>query len=262
VVAVVMSDASASDSAMLGDDVRRPDEVLGYLAHAYTASGLLLVLAATHLVLAERFAAGIVALIACVIIDATDGNLARRWRVTETASYIDGRRLDDIIDYLSFVFVPVLLAVRADLLAQPAQLIAAIILISSAIGFSRVGAKQSAEGFFLGFPSYWNVVIGYLWLFDTPKVFNTILLLVLAVLVLAPVRFLYPTQLPKRADRRRHYVLGAVWGAVCVVALLLPRGSSAQLALATLSLAYPAYYLWCSAKADVAARRRARRIAA
>ncbi len=256
-----MPDASASEPAMLGDDVRLPESAVGYLAHAYTASGLLLVLAATHLVLAERFALGIVALVACVVIDATDGILARRLRVTETAWRIDGRRLDDIIDYLSFVFVPVLLAVRADLLAEPAQIIAAIVLVTSVIGFCRVGAKQSSEGFFLGFPSYWNVVIGYLWLFDTPKVVNTVLVLVLAVLVLAPVRFLYPTQLPERADRRRHYLLGAIWGAVCVVALLLPP-SPGQIGLATVSLAYPAYYLWCSVKADVTARRRARRLAA
>lgn len=234
----------------------------GYMAHAYTMTGLVLVLVATHLVLAERFALAIIALVVCVVIDATDGVLARRMRVTETAAMIDGRRLDDIIDYLSFVFVPLLLAVRADLLLEPTLVIVSIVLLSSVIGFSRVGAKQSAEGFFLGFPSYWNVVIGYLWLFDTPRGFNTALLMVLAVLVLAPVRFLYPTRLPRRSDRRRHYLLGAVWGAVCVVALLLPMGSTGQLTVATVSLAYPAYYIYASVRSDIRARRAARRVAA
>jgi phosphatidylcholine synthase len=227
--------------------------VLGYLAHAYTASGLVLVLLATHLVLVGRFALAIVALVACVVIDATDGVLARRWRVSETARRIDGRRLDDIIDFLSFVFVPLLLAVQADLLADPVLPVVAAVLIASVIGFCRVDAKQEEEGLFLGFPSYWNIVIGYLWLFDTPQVFNTVLLLVLAVLVLAPVRFLYPTRLPRRRDRRRHYLLGVVWGAVCVTALLLPPGT-ARMTLAVASLAYPMYYIWCSVRADIASR--------
>jgi len=251
---VVTPDASISEAAALVHDPDRGERVRGYLAHAYTATGLLLVLAATHLILAERFAQALIALIACVVIDATDGTLARRVRVTETARLIDGRRLDDIIDYLSFVFVPLLLAVHADLILTPVFPTVAAVLITSVIGFSRVDAKQSAQGFFQGFPSYWNVVVGYLWLFQTPPMFNTVLLLMLAVLVLVPVRFLYPTQLPRRADRRRHYVLGAVWGVVCVVALLLPAGPG-RLALATASLAYPAYYVYSSIRADIAARR-------
>lgn len=250
------SNAAVPHSVPLTDDPSRRATVLGYLAHAYTASGLLLVLAATHLVLAERFALAIVALVACVVIDSTDGVFARRVRVTETAWRIDGRRLDDIIDFLSFTFVPLLLAVRADLLLEPALVVAAVVLVTSVIGFCRVDAKQETQGFFLGFPSYWNIVIGYLWLFETPRAFNTVLLLVLAALVLAPVRFLYPTRLPRRADRRRHYVFGAVWGVVCVTALLLPTGGP-RFALAVASLAYPAYYLYCSARADLAARRAA-----
>lgn len=251
---MVTHDASLSEPSALAHTPDRGEQVRGYLAHAYTATGLLLVLAATHLILAERFELAIIALVVCVVIDATDGVLARRARVTVTARMIDGRRLDDIIDYLSFVFVPLLLAVHADLILRPVFPTVAAVLVSSAIGFSRVDAKQSAQGFFLGFPSYWNVVIGYLWLFGTPATFNTVLLLLLAVLVLLPVRFLYPTQLPRREDRRRHYLLGAVWGVVCVVALLLPDGT-ARLTVALLSLAYPAYYVWCSIRADLAARR-------
>jgi phosphatidylcholine synthase len=252
---VVTPDASLSEASAFVADPDRGERLRGYLAHAYTATGLLLVLAATHLILAERFAQALIALIACVVIDATDGTLARRVRVTETARLIDGRRLDDIIDYLSFVFVPLLLAVHAGLIVEPVFPTVAAVLITSVIGFSRVDAKQSTEGLFQGFPSYWNVVIGYMWLFQTPPAFNTVVLLLLAVLVLLPVRFLYPTQLPRQADRRRHYVLGAIWGLVCVAALLLPAGPG-RLALATASLAYPAYYVYCSIRADIAARRR------
>ena len=248
--------AVTPDHAGLADPGRRTDSALGYLAHAYTASGLVLVLAATYLALADRFAAAIIALIACVVIDATDGNLARRWRVTETAPGIDGRRLDDIVDFLSFTFVPLLLAVRADLLVAPMAVVT-VAALTSVVGFCRTDAKQDAKGFFLGFPSYWNIVIGYLWLFDTPPVPNTVLVLALSALTLAPVRFLYLSRLPHRRDRRRHYLLAAGWGGICITALALPSGP-ARLALATVSLAYPAYYVWCSLRADLADRRSTR----
>jgi len=41
-----------------------------------------------------------------VLIDATDGTLARRWNVKKYAAGTDGRRLDDIIDFISFAFLP------------------------------------------------------------------------------------------------------------------------------------------------------------
>lgn len=235
-----------------------PRRGVGYLAHAYTASGLVLVLWATHLVLREQFALALVALVICIVIDSTDGVLARRLQVKQSAGRIDGRRLDDIVDFLSFVFLPLLLALRADLLLSPAEVFAGVAVLASVFGFSRVDAKQDEKGFFVGFPSYWNVVVGYLWLFETPKLFNTLLILALAVLVLMPVRFLYLTHLPNRRDRRRHYLMGAVWGVVSVIALLTPPGST-RTAIAVVSLAYPAYYLYCSARMDLADRRQTRR---
>jgi phosphatidylcholine synthase len=245
---------TSQEAASITESAPLPRGWVGYLAHAYTASGLLLVMLATHLVLQENFADALVALVACIVIDSTDGSLARRLRVKESAGRIDGRSLDDIVDFLSFVFVPLLLALRAGLLLEPAIAIAAVAMVASVFGFSRVDAKQDEQGFFVGFPSYWNIVVGYLWLFDTPPAFNTALILALAVLVLVPIRFLYVTQLPNRNDRRRHYALGALWGVVCVVALLMPAGAARNV-VAVVSLAYPAYYVYASVRSDLADRR-------
>ena len=54
--------------------------------------------------------------VVAIAIDATDGVLARLARVKETTPNFDGARLDDIVDYLTFVFVPALLLYRAGLL--------------------------------------------------------------------------------------------------------------------------------------------------
>ena len=227
---------------------------MGYLAHVYTASGLILVVLSAHFAVIGQFDLAVIALIGCVVIDATDGMLARRLRVKESAPGIDGRRLDDIVDFLSFVFVPMLIALQADLFVQPELLTVTVVALASLFGFGRVDAKQDERGFFVGFPSYWNVVIGYFWLFETPQVFNTVLVYALAVLVLVPVRFLYPSRLPIRADRLRHMALGSTWGTVCVTALLLPDGALRR-TVAALSLAYPAYYTFDSVRQDIRDRR-------
>ena len=227
---------------------------MGYLAHVYTASGLVLVILAARFAITGDIDLAVIALIGCVVIDATDGMLARRLRVKESAPGIDGRRLDDIVDFLSFVFVPMLIAVQAEMFTDPALLAVTVASLASLFGFGRVDAKQDERGFFVGFPSYWNVVIGYFWLFETSPLFNTVVVYALAVLVLVPVRFLYPSRLPLRADRRRHMLLGSSWGLVCVTALLLPEGTLRQ-AVAAVSLAYPAYYTLESIRADLRDRR-------
>ena len=93
-----------------------------------------------------------------VIIDAVDGPLARRWQVKQTVPHIDGRTIDDIVDYLTFTFIPLLLIWRMGWVPEPAAAWIAPALVTSLLGFANVGAKEEAGGFFLGFPSYWNVV--------------------------------------------------------------------------------------------------------
>ena len=55
-------------------------------------------------------------MVVATVIDATDGVLARLARVKEATPHFDGARLDDIVDYLTFVFLPVLLLFHAGLL--------------------------------------------------------------------------------------------------------------------------------------------------
>ena len=54
-------------------------------------------------------------LAAAVLIDATDGSLARRRDVSTRAPQILGRTIDDIVDYLTFTFLPLLLVWRMGL---------------------------------------------------------------------------------------------------------------------------------------------------
>ncbi|ADI13664.1 CDP-alcohol phosphatidyltransferase family protein [Truepera radiovictrix] len=224
----------------------------GYLVHAYTASTLLFVALAAQWILAGSFRLALAALAVTIVIDATDGSLARRYRVKETAAAIDGSTLDNIIDFTSYVVLPMLLLLRAELLAPPVALTVAFAMFSSAFGFSRTTAKLADEGFFVGFPSYWSIVVFYLYLLGTPPLFNTLLVFALSLLVFVPVRFLYVSRMTW--GRSLHVGLGVLWTALCLVALALEPSTLRTLVL-VVSLVYPAFYTVDSLQRDLGTRR-------
>src|SRR6266571_376079 len=156
----------------------------GLIVHFYTASGailaFLIVLAAIHGNVVQALWLALVAL----IIDGTDGWLARRFRVSETLPWFDGRRLDDIVDYLTYVFAPVLLLWSGGYLPSGSVglILAALPLLASSYQFCRVDAKTE-DYFFLGFPSYWNVVAFYTIVFGLPPLMVGAILLLSAILV-------------------------------------------------------------------------------
>lgn len=176
-------------------------------------------------------------------VDATDGVLARRARVKEVVPHFDGARLDDIVDYLNYVLVPVVLARAAHLLpAGPAGLaVAALPLLASCYAFCQADAK-TADHFFKGFPSYWNIVVLYLCVLRGPLWFNTAIVVLLSVLAFVPIRFLYPSRSP--IAQRRMYVLGTIW-ALMTVALILQFPHPSR-TLGVISLFFPAYYWYLS----------------
>src|ERR671916_535213 len=138
-------------------------------------------------------------LAAAVLVDATDGPLARRADVKRRLPFIDGRTIDDIVDYLTFTFVPLLLVWRMGWLPEPAIIWIAPALVASLFGFANTAAKDEAGGFFLGFPSYWNVVAfyaGFSYYLYGPWV-NAAVLLLFSLMTVLPVRFLYPNLTPR-----------------------------------------------------------------
>lgn len=226
--------------------------IQGYLVHVYTASTLFFVALAAQWLLEGAYRWALGAIFVTMLIDATDGALARRYRVKETAAAIDGGLLDNIVDFTSYVVLPFLLLLQADLLAPPGVLVAAFAMFSSAFGFSRTTAKLADEGFFVGFPSYWGIVAFYLYMFGAPPLLNTFLILGLSVLVFVPVRFLYVSRLPR--GRTLHVALGSVWSLLCVAALFQEAGE-VRTVLLSLSLIYPVYYTLHSLQLDLRARR-------
>ena len=213
--------------------------ILAWLVHLYTASGVVLALLATRAVIAEDYRAAFFWLWLQVVVDATDGVLARAARVQERLPWFDGSKLDDIVDYLCYVFVPALVVWRAALVPAPWAIpVASSMLLASAYGFNRKDAK-TADHFFTGFPSYWNAVAFYLLVAEWPVGVNAAVLLVLAVLVFVPIRYVYPSRTPVWQVPTN--VLGATWSALMLV--MLWQYPAVSPALLRLSLVFPVYYL-------------------
>ena len=229
---------------------------MAWIAHLYTASGAVLAFLAAADIFERDYRSAFFWLYLQVAIDATDGLLARAARVSERTPWFNGAKLDDIVDYLCYVFVPALFVWRALLVPdQWALAVAAAMLLSSAYGFNRDDAKTS-DYFFTGFPSYWNVVVFYLYVARWPGEVNAAILVGLAVMVFVPIRYLYPSR--GAAYQAMTNVLGVIWAALMLVMLWQVPNVAAPVFYA--SLIFPAYYVIVSFVLE-ARRRRAPRAA-
>jgi phosphatidylcholine synthase len=222
-----------------------------WLVHFYTASGAVCALLALRAVLLDDVRAAFAWLALQVAIDSTDGFLARLVQVKAVTPDLDGNRLDDIVDYLTYVFVPAIMVVHQGLVpGWGGWAIAAGMLVSSAFGFSSAHAK-TADYFFTGFPSYWNIVVLYLVAFRAPQVVSAALLAVLVVLVFVPIRYIYPSRTP--VFQRTTVALGAAWAVAMLVVIATLPDVSRPLLIA--SLAYPLYYVGLSLALEARRRR-------
>jgi phosphatidylcholine synthase len=224
---------------------------MAWLAHLYTASGAVLAFLAAVDIFEHDYRTAFFWLYLQVAVDATDGLLARAVRVSERTPWFNGAKLDDIVDYLCYVFVPALFVWRAILVPDEWSIpVAAAMLLSSAYGFNRDDAKTS-DYFFTGFPSYWNIVVFYLYVARLPAGVNAAILAGLAVMVFVPIRYLYPSR--GAAYQSITNVLGVIWGGLMLVMLWQLPAVSRQVFVA--SLVFPVYYVGLSLVLEARRRR-------
>jgi phosphatidylcholine synthase len=229
-------------------------KTLAWCVHAYTALGLV---AAGGMAVAivdgepASFRFAFILMFVATLIDATDGTLARAVNVKKMLPHFDGRRLDDLIDFQTYTSLPLLLVWRAELIPPAWQACLLVPLVASAYGFCQLHAKTE-DGYFLGFPSYWNIIAFYLYILQPLQWLALALILFFAIMTFVPARYLYPTH---RGRLNRVSNLLAVPWAVALTWILvgLPEqrvdgryADHATFQLALASLAYPAYYLLVS----------------
>jgi len=227
--------------------------LFAWLVHVYTALGLVCAAGIAVLIVrgddASLRTAFLLMMIATAI-DATDGWLARKANVKKVLPGFDGSALDNLIDFHTYTSLPLLLVWRAGVLTDGLAWLLLLPLLASAYGFSQVNAKTD-DGFFLGFPSYWNIVAFYLYVLRPPVVLAAGLIVVFAVLTFVPTPYIYATRGGPFA--RTMNIGSAIW--FVLLGLVLFGSPSYSKELATVSVIYPATYLGLSGAVTFRRRR-------
>jgi phosphatidylcholine synthase len=167
------------------------------LVHAFTASGSVCALFATLAVFAGAWEQVFAWLGLALLIDGIDGTFARMANVTERLPRFSGERLDLVVDYVTYVFVPALALVHAGYLSGPLGLVAAsLILLSSLFHFSDTDSKTD-DHCFVGFPAIWNVVAFYVFAFQMASWWAAILVLVCVSMTFVPLPWAHPLRTPR-----------------------------------------------------------------
>ncbi|KWT66770.1 Phosphatidylcholine synthase [Hyphomicrobium sulfonivorans] len=175
-----------------------------------------------------------------LVIDAIDGTFARLFQVEQRLPRFSGERLDLVVDYVTYVFVPVLALLQAKYLTGTGGLIiGALILLSSLYHFSDLASKGDDYSF-VGFPAIWNVVAFYVFTLSPPGWVTYTALLLCVALTFVPIHWVHPV----RVKRWRTLTLAvtAAWSiaAVAIIATGFPPPAWAAIVLSASAV----YFVW------------------
>ena len=190
---------------------------LSYLVHLFTTSGVLLSFFALVASIEQNLELVFFYLALALFIDGIDGSLARMVDVKRYTPHINGENLDNIIDYLNYVFVPVFVIYWLDFVPADLEIISAFIILAvSCYTFANSNIKTS-DFYFSGFPALWNIVILYFYILDTDPFINFLTICFLAILTFIPIKYLHPFRVKK--FRQLSLSILAVWMITTVIIL-------------------------------------------
>jgi phosphatidylcholine synthase len=168
--------------------------LLAWIAHAFTATGSIWGLLTLMAITNGEWTLAFAWMGAAIVVDSFDGFLARQVRVKDVLPEFDGALLDNMLDFLNYVFVPAFFLIQSNLLPEPVSLFgAALILLASSYQFCQSDAKTE-DHYFKGFPSYWNIMVFYLFILNLDSWANFTIVVLLSVLVFVPIKYIYPSR--------------------------------------------------------------------
>jgi phosphatidylcholine synthase len=203
--------------------------------HLYTGIGGIIGMFALYAAASGKIRNAFILLVISMLIDATDGLLARRYEVKKILPDFDGAMVDNVIDMLTFVWIPVFIIWQESLLPHVIWTIPP--MIAGLYAYGQVNMK-SDDDYFIGFPCYWNIVVLYMyWL--RPDAWLAILTVIIpTLLTFIPTRYLYPSK--NQIFWRVTWGLGAIW---FVMVFVILTDETVNRPLVLVSLFYPVYYL-------------------
>jgi phosphatidylcholine synthase len=221
------------------DQIEPAGRAYAWGVHLLTASGAVFGFLAVVAAFREQYLSSFAWMAVTVMIDSVDGALARFFRVKDRVPHVDGALLDNIVDFFTWSIVPAFFLYMSPLLSGPWRWPAvAAVIIASGYQFSRTDAKTEDHSF-SGFPSYWNIVVFYMFVLDTPPWLNFMVIIACAVASFLPIRCLYPSR--TEIWRLFNVAFSCFWAACLIMVLLrYPEGHGPYLKL---SWVYVLYYV-------------------
>lgn len=218
---------------------------LAWSVHLYTALGGIIGFFALYAVVRDNYIAAFALLLLSSVIDATDGILARAVDVKRVLPFFDGSMLDNVIDIFTYAWIPIFIIEKITSL----NIVVIVFPILAALyAYGQVNMKTE-DNYFLGFPTYWNIVALYFYLLALDGMLGIAILVLFSVLTFVPTRYLYPSKHANRFYRLFFLIGGAVWILLICYVLVVPNYM-----LSLLSLFYPLAYLGLSFYEDLRKR--------
>ncbi len=198
------------------------------LVHVFTALGIVCGLMATLALLHNAWEELFVWLGLALVIDGIDGTFARLAGAHERLPRFSGERLDLVIDYVTYVFVPALALLQAGYLRGPWGIVlASLILLSSLFHFCDTESKAEDHSF-VGFPAIWNLLAFHVFALALSPLATAVLVLACVALTFVPLKWAHP--LRTRRLWPATAVATALWllAAAHVLVAGFPAGAWAQ----------------------------------
>ena len=163
-----------------------------YLVHVFTALGVVFGFLALLATVDGKIPEAFLWLAFALFVDGVDGTLARAVNVKQNTPEIDGAILDNIIDYLNYVVVPVFIFYSLGMAPEPYLLLSCIaILLVSCFTFTNTNIKTD-DFYFSGFPAIWNIVVLYFYILESSEFTNFIFVVLFCVLTFIPFKYVHP----------------------------------------------------------------------
>ncbi len=229
-------------------------KLAGLAVHILTGLGAVCALFAVESVIAEEWPRVFLWLGIAFLIDGIDGPIARVVGVKESLPRFSGERIDLVIDYITYVFIPALVLLAAGRLPDGiGHGLAAMILLTSLFHFSDVESKSSDLAF-VGFPAIWNILAFYVFALDIGPWSASALILVCSVATFFPLHWVHPVRV--LTLRPVTLALTALWSVAAAATVFsgFPAAAWAQVVFVAVGLYGLALSSWLSFKAFAAAK--------
>jgi phosphatidylcholine synthase len=183
-----------------------------------------------------------------LFIDAIDGPLARLVDTKARLPRFSGERLDLIVDYLNYVVLPAFMVVKGPIIDGVAGYIAAALMLTTSLFHFSDTSSKTKDGYFVGFPAIWNIVIFYLLAFEGTGRVAFAMIFVLAFMTFVPIKWLHPF----RVTSFRRLTAGVVFIWSLTVVMILLHGFEVSAIEKTALIAVVIYFIAVSMKRTTA----------